>query len=247
MKTQPNTAMVLAAGYGKRMRSFKADVPKPLVEVAGRPLIDWSLDRLAQEGIDHVVVNVSYMADKLEAHLANRSKPKVQVSPEPEPMETGGGIAKALPLLGELPFFVLNSDVICLDGPLGSLFAHLRNAWRDAAFDALLLLMPKERAVGYSGQGDFHLLADGTVRRRKADEEAPYIFSGIQLLHPRLFTHAPKNEATFSLNVLYDAERQADGRLPRIGGIVHDGEWFHVGDGAGVLAAEAALIQPSIG
>ncbi len=230
-------AMVLAAGLGTRMRPLTDHVPKPLIKVAGISLIDRTLDWLAASGISEAVVNSYYQAELLEAHLAKRATPKVQISRETTVLETGGGIRQALPLLGTAPFFSVNSDVICIDGKIPALH-RLSQAWDDTA-DALLLVHPVAAAVGYDGPGDFFLDAGGTLRRRLDAPSAPFVFTGVQLLHPRLFDHAP--DGAFSLNVLYNREMQSDGTLPRIRALRHDGHWLHIGDPPGLAAAERWL------
>ncbi|NBX02810.1 MAG: nucleotidyltransferase family protein [Alphaproteobacteria bacterium] len=228
-------AMVLAAGLGTRMRPLTDVMPKPLVPVAGKPLIDRTLDFLAGAGVTDAVVNSFYKAEMLEAYLAKRTAaPRITISREEELLETGGGIKKALPLLGGKPFFIANSDVICIDGKTPALH-RLQAAWDDARMDVLLLLHPVASAVGYDGKGDFFLREDGTPRRRTADETAPYVFTGVQILHPRLFADSP--DGAFSLNVLFNRALEAR----RIATLVHDGKWLHVGDPAGVAAAEAEL------
>ncbi|MDX2113301.1 MAG: nucleotidyltransferase family protein [Alphaproteobacteria bacterium] len=230
-------AMVMAAGLGKRMLPLTADKPKPMVRVAGKCLIDHTLDWLAASQVDEVVVNTHYLAPMLEAHLASRRRPTIHISREEVLLETGGGVQKAMPLLGRDPFFIANSDVICLDGATPAL-ERLRSAWRDEAMDVLLLLQPVSRAVGYDGAGDF-FLSDGKIRRRLPDEKAPYVFTGVQLLHPRALAHAP-SQPIFSLNVIYDALLAAE--PCRIAALVHDGAWLHVGDPEGVALAERYLL-----
>lgn len=234
----PKKAMVLAAGLGKRMRSYNDKIPKPLVEVCGKPLVDWSLDLLAASGIGDVVVNTHHMADMLEAHLAKREIPRIHISREEELLETGGGIARALPLLGDEPFFVLNSDVIGIDGayPLLQLLAA---RWDDAEMDGLLLMATAANSSGYYGRGDFTMGPTGILRRRREWETVPFVFAGIQLLHPRLFRDAP--QGPFSMNVLYNRGIAPDRTLPRIRGLAHDGLWLHVGDAAGRAEAEKRL------
>ena len=234
----PKKAIVLAAGLGKRMRPVTDNIPKPLVKVAGKPLIDWVLDHLHQDGVEEAVVNTSYLAPLLEAHLSSRTKPAITISREETPLETGGGIFKALPYLGHEPFISCNSDAICLPGSR-PVFAGLAAAWDDAAMDALLLLNPIETASGYDGKGDFFLESDGRVRRRIGDQTAPYVFTGIQILHHRLFTECP--DGPFSLNLLYDRSRNERHVLTRIHAVVHDGAWLHVGDVAGLQKAESFL------
>ncbi len=233
----PTQAMVLAAGLGKRMRPLNNTLPKPMVEVAGRTLIDRAIDRLETAGITKVVVNTSYLADILEAHLRQRPSPKIVFSREAQPLETGGGIARALHHFGGTPFFAVNSDVIWLDKAtpaLKLLAAH----WSDT-LDALLLLHPAKAAIGYEGKGDFFLDTQGNIRRRAPDETAPYIYTGIQLLHPRLFADCPSG--VFSLNILYNKAMQA--MPPRIKGIVYDGELLNVGDPEGQKLAETHILK----
>lgn len=234
-------AILLAAGLGKRMRPLTDVMPKPLVPVAGKPLVDHALDWFAHAGVHEVVVNSHYKAEMLEAHLAKRQGPPIiKISREESLLETGGGIRQALPLLGSAPFFSANSDVMCIDGKTPAL-QRLQASWDDKMMDALLLLHPVERAVGYDGKGDF-FIDGGQVRRRDPHERAPYVFTGVQMLHPRLFAQAP--EGAFSLNRLYDqAMSFGVGKEPRLHAIVHDGDWLHVGDPAGVTKAEDWLLQ----
>lgn len=231
--------MILAAGLGRRMREVNAALPKPMIVVGGRTLIDRALDLAERAGVQEAVVNTAYMAEIIEAHLAARPQPRIAISREEEPLETGGGICRALHLLGKQPFAVINSDVIVLDGvqnPLVRMQAH----FDAAAMDALLLVHPTDRAMGYAGEGDFFLEAEGRLRRRLPGERAPYIFAGIQMLHPRLFDQSPAG--AFSMNRLWDRGRDAAGRLDaRIRGLTHDGAWMHVGDALGLKEAEAYL------
>ncbi len=231
-------AMVLAAGRGDRLRPLTDHIPKPLVEVRGRTLIDRQLDLLAEAHIEQAVVNISYLGHLIEAHLAGRTAPRIVFSPEEQALETGGGIVRALGYLGEEPFYALNGDVILVNGPQMPALARLAEAWHDR-FDALLLLIPTTQATGYSGDGDFYLNEDGCLRRKLPGQEAPYVFTGVQLLHPRFFKDAPGGK--FSLNLLYDAHRHPDGTLPNIGGLAHDGRWLHVGDLRGKTLAEEVL------
>ncbi|RAU23474.1 mannose-1-phosphate guanylyltransferase [Paramagnetospirillum kuznetsovii] len=225
-------AMVLAAGLGLRMRPITLTTPKPLVSVAGRTMLDRALDHLGRAGIDNLVVNTHWLPDAIKEHLAGRGE--VRLSHEDVLLETGGGVAKALPLLGHAPFFVANSDIIWTDGATPAL-ERLAHAWVDADMDALLLLQPVKTAVGYDGKGDFFINANDTLRRRGEADSAPLLFSGVQILHPRLFEGAP--EGKFSLNVLYD-RALAKGRLH---GLVHDGNWYHVGTPEALPRVEALL------
>ncbi len=240
----PHKAIVLAAGLGLRMRPLTETMPKPLVKVAGVPLIDRALDFLHSAGVNEAVVNASYLGDMLAAHLAARKQGmNIQLSREDVPLETGGGIRDALPLLNTPRFFAVNSDVICINGARHAL-ARLHEAWDDARMDALLLLHPMQTAVGFEGPGDFFLDEQQGVRRRDAHSSAPYVFTGIQLIHARLFEHCPP-EGPFSLNVLYNRGMHENGTLPRVHALVHDGAWLHVGDIAGLHAAEAWFAQSS--
>lgn len=233
----PRAAIVLAAGLGLRMRPVTEHLPKPLVKVAGKCLVDYALDFVEGAGVEHAVVNASYKAEMLEAHLRGRTHPRILLSREEAPLETGGGIREALPHLGALPFLSVNSDIICISGPRHA-GLRLRDAWDDARMDALLLLHPLERALGFEGAGDFFLDGAGRLTRRGAQARAPYVFAGVQLLHPRFFTGCPARGA-FSLNLLYNRGLQPDGTLARVAGLVHDGDWLHVGDPAGLRAGEA--------
>lgn len=230
MSAFPN-AIVLAAGLGLRMRPLTDDAPKPLLKVAGKPLIDHTLDWLAASGVTQAVVNSHYKAKMLEAHLAKRKSPNIIISREEALLETGGGINKALPLIGGDIFFSANSDALSLGGKTPALTRLLAH-WDEARMDALLLVHPVESAIGYDGRGDF-FLEDGKLRRRGEAASAPFVFTGVQILHRRLFDGAPKG--AFSLNMLYDKN------LSRIGALVHDGDWLHVGDPAGLKKAEAFL------
>jgi len=225
--------MVLAAGLGTRLRPVTETVPKPLVEVNGRALIDHAIDRLALAGVERVVVNTHYKAAMMAAHLARRDHPRIELSEEAELLDTGGGVARALPWLGEA-FFVVNSDVFWLDGKEFALL-RLASAFDPASMDAVLLLQRRVTAIGYEGDGDFFLDPAGRPRRRREREVAPYLFAGIQLLHRRLFDELPG--PIFSLVRLFD-HAEAAGRL---GAIVHDGEWYHVGTPEGLAATRERL------
>jgi MurNAc alpha-1-phosphate uridylyltransferase len=226
--------MVLAAGLGLRMRPITERMPKPLVRVAGRSLLDRALDEFAAAGIRRAVVNTHYLASQIAGHLATRTDPVIALSHEPELLETGGGVLNALPLLGSLPFVVVNSDSIWLNGSVRTL-ARMAAAWRSDSLDALLLLTAIPGTIGYSGRGDFFMDAEGNLSRRVQGEAAPFVFTGIQVLHPRLFAGEPAG--AFSLNRLYDKALRG-GRLK---GLRHDGRWFHVGDAAALAAVEAEL------
>jgi hypothetical protein len=232
----PDHAMVLAAGLGTRLRPLTDTVPKPMVRVAGKPMIDTVIDRLAAIGVREVVVNTHHLAAVIESHLQGRSRPRISFSREHDILETGGGIKKALPLLGERPFYVVNGKIVWLNGKTDAL-VRLAEAWSDALMDGLLLLQPTVSAIGYDGPGDFFVDQLGRIRRRRETEIAPFVYAGIQILHPRLFAGAP--DGAFSLNVLYD--RAIGAR--RLFGIRHDGEWFHVSTPQQLAEVEARIAR----
>lgn len=235
---RPARAMVLAAGRGRRMRPLTDRVPKPLVRVGGRTLLDRVLDSLLHAGVETAVVNVHWLAERIERSLAGRAAPRIVVSRETEPLETGGGIANALGLLGGDAFFAANADILWSDGPVPAL-ERLAAAWRDADMDALLLVHPAGTASGYDGPGDFRMEASGRLARRGGDDRAPLVFLGLQILHPRLFDGAP--DGVFPLGTLYRRAEDAG----RLFGIAHDGAWHHVGTPAAVAEAEAWLERVS--
>ncbi|MGV2496143.1 nucleotidyltransferase family protein [Pelagerythrobacter aerophilus] len=229
-----DTAMVMAAGLGKRMRPLTASQPKPMVRVAGKPLIDHTLDRLAEAGVAKAVVNVHYLADSLEAHLKERARPKVTISDERDLLlETGGGMTKALPHLPD-PFFCLNADNIWLEGPRDA-FADLSELWNPDEMDALLLVVPHARASNFRGLGDFHMDPVGRLKRRLPGRIAPFIYTGIQLVSHRLLRDAP--EGPFGTMVLWE-RAMAEGRLY---GTVFTGLWFEVGTPEAIAPTEEAL------
>ncbi|HXV24539.1 MAG TPA: nucleotidyltransferase family protein [Alphaproteobacteria bacterium] len=230
----PERAMVLAAGKGLRLRPLTASRPKPLVEVAGRTMLDGVLDHLVEAGVGEVVVNAHHLGHMIEDHLRARAIPRIRFSHEEVLLETGGGVRKALPLLGAAPFYVINGDVIWRDGKVAAL-ERLAEAWNATLMDALLLLQPTASAVGYEGRGDFFMDQLGHLRRRKEKEVAPFLFAGVQILAPALFADAP--EGPFSLNLLYDRALCAG----RLHGLRHDGSWYHVGTPEDLRRVEAAL------
>lgn len=230
-----DTAMILAAGLGKRMRPLTASQPKPLVRVAGKALIDHALDRLVDAGVARVVVNVHYLADALEAHVTARTAPQVSVSDERGLLlETGGGMTRALPQLPD-PFFALNADNVWLDGPK-SAFHDLSRRWDPATMDALLLVVPHARAVNFDGPGDFHMDPLGKLSRRRDGRIAPFIYTGIQLVSHRLLRDAP--EGPFSTNILWNRAME-EGRLY---GMSFTGLWFEVGTPQAIRPTEEALL-----
>lgn len=228
-------AMIMAAGFGQRMRPLTNGRPKPLVEVAGVPLIDYGLARLAEAGCDLAVVNVHYLPDQIEAWAKAKASPQIVISDErQELLDTGGGIVKALPLLGGEPFFVVNSDSIWIDEDMPAL-ARLKAHWDGARMDCLLLLCHPERTIGYDGRGDFRVDGDGRLTGRPAKDEAGLAYIGAYLVHPRLFANIGISK--FSVNLLWD-KAIAQGRLY---GIEHQGRWLHVGTPESIPLAERAL------
>ena len=217
----PVPAMVLAAGLGQRMRPLTERIPKPLISIAGTPMIDRMLDHLTEGGIKEVVVNTHHLAEQIIAHLKFRQMPSVSIIYEKQLLDTGGGVAQALPFLGKKSFLVVNSDIVVLNGGQ-PVVSRMIETWRPH-MDALLLVQPTIRAFGYNGPGDFILDADGKMRRRIEGEIAPYLFAGVQMLHSRMFDKLP--DPPLSLNVIYDRAQTTGGLY----GLVHDGEWMHVG------------------
>ncbi len=217
------------------MRPLTDSTPKPLIKVAGRALLDHVLDRLADAGVETAVVNVHYLADQVERHLASRAKPKIAISDErAKLLETGGGVVKSLDLLGGGPFFHLNSDTTWIEGGTPNL-TRLAAAFDAAKMDALLLLAPIKQSIGYDGRGDFGMLPDGRLRRRAANETADYVFAGAAILSPALFKDAPTGP--FSLTLLFDRAAEAG----RLFGLKLEGTWMHVGTPEAIALAEAAV------
>jgi N-acetyl-alpha-D-muramate 1-phosphate uridylyltransferase len=236
-----NTAMVLAAGMGSRMRPLTDTIPKPLVPLRGRPLIDHVLDRIAEAGIANAVVNVHHHADKLEAHLAGRKRPKIAISDERGVLlDTGGGLIKALPKLGPSPFLIHNSDSVWIEG-IGSNLARLMAAWDPARMDSLMLLAIGATSLGYEGHGDFNMTPDGVITRRTEHREAPFVFTGVSIAHPRLFEGAPQGR--FSLNALWDRAIERG----RLYGTRLDGMWMHVGTPEALKEAEKWIEHEDVG
>ena len=231
----PRTAMVLAAGLGERMRPLTEHMPKPLVPVVGKPLIDHVLDRLAAAGVTKAVVNVHYLADMIEHHLQNRKSPQILISDERAALlNTGGGVIRALAKIGDAPFLLINSDTIWIDGAKPNL-ERLAQAFDPAAMDALLLLAPVSTSIGYDGRGDFNLGPDGRLTSRAEREIAPFVYAGVAILRPELFKDAPAG--AFALTKLFD-RAAAQGRLH---GLRLEGMWMHVGTPEAIAKAEAAI------
>jgi N-acetyl-alpha-D-muramate 1-phosphate uridylyltransferase len=235
MTQTPRNAMVLAAGLGTRMRPLTDTMPKPLVAVAGRALIDHVLDRLAVANVERAVINVHYLAEQLQRHLASRARPRITISDERGLLlGTGGGVVMALPLLNGAPFFHLNSDTVWIEGATPNL-VRLAAAFEPAAMDALLLLAPAAGSIGYAGRGDYGMAPDGRLRKRGERDIAPFVYAGAAILSPALFKDTPAGP--FALTLLFDRAALAG----RLHGLRLEGQWMHVGTPDAVAAAEAAI------
>ncbi|MGX1744003.1 nucleotidyltransferase family protein [Bosea sp. NPDC055353] len=227
--------MVLAAGLGQRMRPITDTLPKPLVRIGGKAMLDHMLDRLAEAGVEEAVVNVHHLAGQVEAHLVDRIRPRITISDErAELLETGGGVRKALPLLGAAPFFHVNSDALWRETGRPAMKA-MAAAWDPGRMDMLLLLADRETSLGFDGAGDFVLADDARLSRRGSAASAPHIYAGVAILKPELFADTP--EGPFSLNLLFD-RAIARGRLF---GERLEGRWLHVGTPDAIAPAEAAF------
>ncbi len=235
MSRNVKKAMLMAAGLGTRMRPLTEKTPKPLVEFNGKPLIDHALDRLEEAGIEEVVVNVHYLADQVEAHLKKRKTPVTVISDERDGLlDTGGGVKKALPLLGDDPIVTFNSDSVWVEG-YGSNLRELIEAFDPASMDALLMIADAVRTVGYCGRGDFVMEPDGRLARREESTTAPYMFAGVQVIKPALFKDGP--EGPFSTNRIWDTLIEKG----TLYGERMQGLWMHVGSPEDLRDAEAAL------
>jgi MurNAc alpha-1-phosphate uridylyltransferase len=236
MPTKPTTAMILAAGLGLRMRPLTETMPKPLVSVGGKPLLDHVLDRLADAGVSKAIVNVHYLPDQIVQHVAQRTEPHVIISDERNVvLGTGGGVVKALPLLGSEPFYHLNADTMWIDGVQPNL-QRLAEAFDPARMDILLLMAPTANSIGYAGFGDYAMLTDGTLRKRKEHQVVPFVYAGVAIMAPAIFAGAPEGE--FSLTKIFDEANERE----RLYGLRMDGLWMHVGTPDAVEAAEEALL-----
>ena len=237
MPVKPDKAMILAAGLGVRMRPLTERMPKPLVSVAGRPLLDHVLDKLGDAGVSEAVVNVHYLPDQIIAHVAARKLPRVIISDERnEALGTGGGVVKALPLLGEAPFFHLNADTLWIDGVRPNL-TRLAEAFDPARMDILLLMAPTASSIGYEGNGDYAMLPDGALRKRREHQVVPFVYAGVAIMSPTIFASAPRGE--FSLTKTFDAANEQE----RLFGLRLDGTWMHVGTPDAIGAAEEASLE----
>lgn len=213
-----NSAMILAAGLGKRMRPLTDTLPKPLISVGGRSMLDRAIDHLKRADISNIVVNAHYLAPLIVDHV-KALYPHACISHEDSLLETGGGIKKALPMLGHDPFFVLNGDSVWSGQES---LKEMEYRWHGESMEALLLLVPRKKAHGYEGLGDFHMDSDGRLHRPHKGEEAPYVYIGVQLLDPQLFQNAPL--APFSMNLLWNEALEKE----KLYGHIHGGEWFHI-------------------
>ncbi|MBO1906761.1 nucleotidyltransferase family protein [Microvirga sp. 3-52] len=231
----PHKAIVLAAGLGKRMLPITASMPKPLVKVAGQSLVDFALDRLHEAGIGTVVVNVHHFADMLEEHLRTRTLPRIVISDERDALlETGGGVKKALPLLGSEPFITFNSDSLWIEGKEPNL-KRLVGAWDPERMDILMLVAPLSTSIGFEGRGDFHMEESGRLRRRGTDDSAPFAYAGVAIVKPELVHGTP--DGAFSANAFYDRAIAKE----RLYGLCMEGQWLHVGEPQAIAEAERCL------
>ena len=237
MSVKPNKAMVLSAGFGLRMRPLTDHMPKPLVKVAGQPLLDHVLDKLAAAGVTRAVVNVHYLPDQIIDHVASRTRPRVIISDERnQVLGTGGGVVRALPLLGDQPFFLMNSDTMWIDGVQSNLL-RLAQAFDPARMDMLLLMAPTASSIGYGGRGDYAMLPDGALRARREHQVVPFVYAGAAIMSPSVFAGSPKGE--FSLTKTFDEANEKE----RLFGLRLDGVWMHVGTPDAVQAAEDAFLE----
>ena len=237
MPVHPAKAMILAAGLGVRMRPLTDHMPKPLVCVAGRTLLDHVLDKLAAAGVGEAIVNVHYLPGQIIDHVAARSRPRVIISDErDQALGTGGGVVKALPLLGRDPFFHVNADTLWIDGVRPNL-ARLAEAFDPARMDILLLMAPTISSIGYGGRGDYAMLPDGALRKRREHQVVPFVYAGAAIMSPSLFAAAPAGD--FSLTRMFDRANEQE----RLFGLRLDGVWMHVGTPDAVHAAEEAFLE----
>ena len=231
-----NTAMVLAAGYGTRLKPLTDRMPKPLIPVAGKPMIEYALDKLWTYGIREVIVNVSHLKDQLTAYLSAFNDLTIKISEEAEPLETGGGLKKALPLLGNEPVFIINSDIIWLD-ERDSALERLARHWDDAKMDFLLLTQSKAKAIGHD-KGEDHLFIKPGNTIDWNEREAPYIIAGIGIMHPRILLNAP--DGKFTVKILWHQALKQN----RLACLPHHGQWFQTGTIEDIKTAEKHLMRP---
>jgi N-acetyl-alpha-D-muramate 1-phosphate uridylyltransferase len=231
----PTRAMIMAAGLGTRMRPLTDDRPKPLIKVAGKTLIDHTLDRAVAAGVTLAVINVHYKADLVKAHLAKRKDVEIRFSEETDALlGTGGGVVKAMPHFGQEPFFIMNSDSIWVEG-FGHALDRMKDRWNPDTMDGLLLMATMVSAIGYEGSGDFNMDPEGHLSRVGEQRLSPFAYPGVQIVHPRMFASAPAGN--FSTNRMWDIAIAAR----RLYGIRLDGVWIHVGTPEALKEAEEFL------
>jgi MurNAc alpha-1-phosphate uridylyltransferase len=229
--------MVLAAGLGARMRPLTDNMPKPLIRVAGQALLDHVLDKLGSAGVTEAVINVHYLPDQIIEHTKARKRPRVIISDERDQvLGTGGGVVKALPLLGNAPFFHVNSDTMWIDGVRSNL-TRLAETFDPDHMDILLLMAPTTSSIGYGGRGDYAMLPDGALRKRKEHQVVPFVYAGVAVMSPSLFADAPSGE--FSLTKTFDRANEQE----RLFGLRLEGVWMHVGTPDAIAAAEEAFLE----
>lgn len=233
MQGKIKQAMVLAAGYGTRLKPLTDRMPKPIIPVAGKPMIQYALDQLQAYGIEEIVINVSHHKEQLKAYLAGLNGLVIRISEEAEPLETGGGLKQALPLLGDEPFFTINSDIVWMDDHEGAL-DRLTRLWDESKMDILLLALSRAKAVGYD-QGEDHLFVKADNTFEWDDREAPYIIASLGIVHPRAFVETP--EGKFSVKILW---RRALAQN-RLFCVPHHGPWFQTGTAEDIRKAERLL------
>ena len=239
----PQTAMVFAAGFGTRMRPITNNIPKPLVKVNGKPMLDYALDALAEVGVEKAVVNTHYLAGQIAEHVEGRKNPQIIISHEsPTILETGGGIVNALPLLGDKPFYVINTDTLWVDNGKPALL-RLAEFWNPAKMDALLLLAKVATAVGYDGSGDFNLLPDGILQRNLNTSACEFVYSGVMIIKPEIFHGLDAKPFSIFRDFLFKKPEynSENGAMPRLYGLAHEGKWLHVGTPDAIKLAEYAI------
>ena len=236
VEPQPHTAMVFAAGLGTRMRPVTDTLPKPLVPVGGKPLIDHMLDRFAEIGLQRAIVNVHYRADQIEAHLAGRAQPRIVVSDErAKLLDQAGGVRKVLPLIGTDPFFLCNTDAFWLEGPRSNL-AALAASWNPAVMDVLLLVASTTTSVGVDWAGDFTMTPEGRLLRREERAVAPFVYAGVGIIKPELFAAMPVETPVRLAPFFFEAAEKG-----RLFGHRLEGQWLHVGTPEAIVEAEETI------
>lgn len=234
-----DTAMVFSAGLGTRMRPITDRIPKPLVSVGGKAMLDHMLDRLAEVGVARAIVNVHHLADQIETHLKGRTRPEIIISDErARLLDQGGGIKKVLPLIGDQPFFICNTDAVWIEGPQSALEA-MKAAWRPEDMDVLLLVAATANSVGVDWPGDFHMAPDGRLTKRAEQEVAAFVYAGVGIIKPQLFADA--REDVFRLAPYFFDAAEAG----RLYGVRLGGQWLHVGAPEAIEAAERAYAAPA--